>query len=999
MPLTLVTGPANSAKAAVVLDGVRAALERDPLLVVPTAADAERYRRELADGGAVFGPRVLRFEGLIDEAARRAAVAARALGEVARERLVAAVAAAARLDVLAASAATPGFARAAARLFAELEVARVDPGRLAAGLRAWSGEDGGRRAYGEELARLYRGYRAALERLGRPDRELHALAALDALRLDPALWGATPVFFYGFDDLTPLQRDAVETLARRVGADVTVSLSYEAGRLAFAGRAATFEELRPLADEIVALEARAEHYAPESRAALHGLERGLFEDGAASGLEPGAAVALMEAGGERAELELVAAEVRRLLDAGVAAEEIAVVVRSPEDSGPLAERVFGDFEIPFALRRRVPFGHLAVGRALLGLLRCAAGGATAEDALAWLRAPGLVRRPALVDRLEARCRREGLVTAEAVLAAWEQDGRHVPGALERVRGAIAAGPAALCPRLAAELSRLLVADPGAPAPPSLGDDVPTGPVPVPPAPLLDAPARHEAEAVAAGRDALDELAELAAVDPALAGGPHEIAAALAGVEVRVGAEPTAGRVEVTDPLAIRARRVRALIACGLQADDWPRPARGEAFLGDDERRDLALAAGIRLPREDDGGLGAERYLFYATVSRPEERLVLSFRTADDDGEPAVASFFLDDVRDLFGDSLWDGRARRPLGSVAWDTAAPAPRAAARAAAAAGPPRRPQPLAPLRSEAALRALAERPAWSASSLEAWAACPVRWFVERYLDARDLDADPEPMTRGRVAHEALEVTLSGLREQIGSARLTPERLPAARELLTAALREAAARARLSPSPERVAAGVRRLEADLERYLESAARDGTSYEPAFFEVGFGFEDEPGSLPALELEAPDGPLRLRGRIDRIDVSPSGERAIVIDYKGRRVTQGEKWVGEGSFQAALYLRAARELLGLEPAGAFYQPLGSGDLRRRGLIGADDDPNLDVVSSDRVEGERVAEVLDAVVALATEAAAQARSGALEPRPQTCTPSRTCAYPGLCRCEAA
>src|SRR4051812_50197223 len=74
MPLMLVTGPANSAKAAVVLDGVRAALERDPLLVVPTAGDVERYRRELADGGAVFGPRVVRFAGLIAEAARRAAI-------------------------------------------------------------------------------------------------------------------------------------------------------------------------------------------------------------------------------------------------------------------------------------------------------------------------------------------------------------------------------------------------------------------------------------------------------------------------------------------------------------------------------------------------------------------------------------------------------------------------------------------------------------------------------------------------------------------------------------------------------------------------------------------------------------------------------------------------------------------------------------------------------------------------------------------------------------
>src|SRR5687767_3028797 len=47
MPLTLVTGPANAEKAGAVLGAYRAALEREPLLVVPTAADADHYRREL----------------------------------------------------------------------------------------------------------------------------------------------------------------------------------------------------------------------------------------------------------------------------------------------------------------------------------------------------------------------------------------------------------------------------------------------------------------------------------------------------------------------------------------------------------------------------------------------------------------------------------------------------------------------------------------------------------------------------------------------------------------------------------------------------------------------------------------------------------------------------------------------------------------------------------------------------------------------------------------
>src|SRR5207302_8240014 len=108
-------------------------------------------------------------------------------------------------------------------------------------------------------------------------------------------------------------------------------------------------------------------------------------------------------------------------------------------------------------------------------------------------------------------------------------------------------------------------------------------------------------------------------EPALVGGAREIASALAGLDVRIGDEPGAGRVEVTDPLAIRARRVRALIVCGLQAGDWPRAAPGAAFLGDEERRQLALASGIRLARPDDGGLGAERYMYIATVSRTQWR--------------------------------------------------------------------------------------------------------------------------------------------------------------------------------------------------------------------------------------------------------------------------------------------------------------------------------------------------------------------------------------------
>jgi len=73
LPLTLVTGPANAEKAGAAMDAYRTALAagREPVLVVPTFADVEVYRRELAAAGAVFGVQVVRFNWLLRQIADR----------------------------------------------------------------------------------------------------------------------------------------------------------------------------------------------------------------------------------------------------------------------------------------------------------------------------------------------------------------------------------------------------------------------------------------------------------------------------------------------------------------------------------------------------------------------------------------------------------------------------------------------------------------------------------------------------------------------------------------------------------------------------------------------------------------------------------------------------------------------------------------------------------------------------------------------------------------
>lgn len=304
--------------------------------------------------------------------------------------------------------------------------------------------------------------------------------------------------------------------------------------------------------------------------------------------------------------------------------------------------------------------------------------------------------------------------------------------------------------------------------------------------------------------------------------------------------------------------------------------------------------------------------------------------------------------------------------------------------------RPHPIEPLRDEGVLQELRSRALWSASSLETWVSCPVKWFVERVLRADEIDPRPEPIARGGLAHAALKSTLERLRERNGSARLTPASLGLAKRLLREALAEHEPLYPLSVAPERLPGARRRLAVDLERYLEYAAEQASPLEPTHLELEFGFEQD--GLPPLDIG--EGIL-LRGRIDRVDVD--GEQAVVYDYKGRSAPAGARWLIDGAFQVALYMRAVRQLLGEDPVGGFYQPLAGRDIKARGVIDADSGLDLDCVRTDRFEREDLLGLIDECVAIARQAAREARSGALIPRPDTCAYNGGCAYPTICRCE--
>jgi ATP-dependent helicase/DNAse subunit B len=951
MPLHLITGPANAAKAGEVLRRFRAAYDRSPLLAVPRAADVDHYQRELARDGALVGGSVVPFGSLVREIATAVGVEGRPLGPVARERVVAAAVGDAGLRQLAASAASPGFAAAAGALLGELGRAGVGPEALREALPPGD----------RELGDLVAAYHDRLDRLGRDDAERLAARAVAGLRAAPERWSDRPVFLYGFDDLLPLQVEAIRALAAACA--VTVALTWEPDRAAFSARDRAVAALAPDAAEHLQLPAVAEHYAPESRAALHQLERHLFEDGSPQAASA-EGIVLLEAGGERAEAELIAAEVLAALRDGYAPEEIAVVVRAPDRSGPLLERVLTAYGIPFALERRLPFGHTVIGRALCGLLRCALGSGDAADLLAWLRAPGLLDRPELADRLEARLRRAGASDLATARARFE-DGAFPLDELDRTTEAAQAGPRALVERIDRALGRLLAA-PRRRA-----------------ASVLDGAQRADAQAAAAARAALAELAD-PALDPVA---PAELLDLLAQLPVTVGERPCPGLVAITDPLAIRARRYRTVVVGGLQEGELPRLPTPDPFL-DDGLRARLQAAGLPLAPRD--ALADERHLFYACVSRPTERLVLAYRTADEEGGLATPSFFLDDVRALYAAPI--ARRERPLAQVAWPPQdAPTEAERARARAAAQPPVEPPVLESLEGEAARAALVEQPAMSASGLESYAGCPVRWLVDHHLRPRALEPDSAPLRRGSLAHRVLAAASTKLRERRGSARLTPESLADALEALDAALAEHAADTALDPDPLVHAALLRSMEADLRRTLEHEAASPTALEPERFELGFGREEH--DLPLVQLA--EGRVTLRGQVDRVDVDRERNQAAIRDYKARDRHPVDTWERDTRLQIALYMLAVQRLLGLTPVAGLYQPLAGSDRRARGLVREDAAERVGgAVANDVKDGDAFAAALEAAEATAAGLADRLAAGELRPCPATCSP-RGCAYPGVCR----
>jgi ATP-dependent helicase/nuclease subunit B len=233
-------------------------------------------------------------------------------------------------------------------------------------------------------------------------------------------------------------------------------------------------------------------------------------------------------------------------------------------------------------------------------------------------------------------------------------------------------------------------------------------------------------------------------------------------------------------------------------------------------------------------------------------------------------------------------------------------------------------------------------SPTALEVWSACPYRFFLQSVLRVAPTDDPEEQWTidaaeKGSLVHDVLERFFS---------ELAPDHRPRGGEAYTAhdmERLERVAQDRLRTAEDTGDAGHplvweatrRELLADLRTFLDRDTewRRSHGMDPTYFEQAFGHGKD---WPPVDVPVDGGAIRLRGRMDRVDLSTDGRRAFIFDYKTGSSSRYNPLVDPieagKRLQLAVYARAVKQALGpTVGTGAAYWFISSrGEFKRIAL---------------------------------------------------------------------
>jgi ATP-dependent helicase/DNAse subunit B len=224
------------------------------------------------------------------------------------------------------------------------------------------------------------------------------------------------------------------------------------------------------------------------------------------------------------------------------------------------------------------------------------------------------------------------------------------------------------------------------------------------------------------------------------------------------------------------------------------------------------------------------------------------------------------------------------------------------------------------------------WSPTSLETYATCPFAYFLNRVINLKALP-EVEPNLSASDRGTAIHNVLNDFYRQwcaAGNKRVSLSTLADATEMIlriaNAELDNYSFQSPLWDATKILMLGnPRNGPGYFERFIESETVEADSpLVPSRFEFSFGMgtdgSDDPASSPEpVELASPDGTqrLRIRGRIDRIDLTPEGQ-FLIYDYKSGRDHPKAKDIEAGTaLQLPLYLLAYEQITGSHGIGGGY----------------------------------------------------------------------------------
>jgi RecB family exonuclease len=999
------------------------------LVLVPSPLRAARAALRLCDaeGGVLFGPRVLTPEqllpGLLAAAGER-----RALLPPLAERLLALEAGEAAGGPFAGLAPGGGLARALAAALRELrrgEVASAD----AAGAAGDLGGRAGERL--RSLAAALQAYEDRLEDLGALDRAAAFRAAAAAARRGAASEETARLGLLvadGFSSPSQGEWDLLAALAERAGRSLFRVPSL-AERPDLCAGAETMlrrvEGLHALASrrEVSLSLPSADERAPRLARLLRAVSGG---PGGGPAGEEGRFSAAAGAG-EQGEAELAARILAGLLEDGAEAGEVLLFAPAPHRVAPLLVRACAARGVPLAGAGGGPLSAAPPVRAACQALRAACDPAPeallALAASSYLPLPGGAGQLARwLDRSGAAVRgdpQEALRRRAAGLGPGSRERRELlaaADALEVFSGSLRpfSAPAA-APRFAAALAGLAAG-------------------------IRRRAARADAALAArdlASIDRLEETAESLARALALLGRGGEplaparwlalLEAALDAGAAPSPAEPAAGAVELWPLSEAPGLEGRAAVILGCAPGRFPAAPAPDPLLRDPERVALNRLLG-RGALATSGARRADALLAAAAaLAAGREVVACTFPGPGPEGPGDGPSPLLAEAAAIcgvavlppppepgLGEARTEGEALRAAAragrggdgaALAALAALPALAGRARDAAARGAmeaerlaaveARRASPFSGAVPPGAM-ALPEE--WTPSQLEEHARCPFRLLAGLGLGLRQADGaglDIDPRDEGKLAHAVLEGFFrERIQGRLGALRGAPEEREALRACADRVFRRFEAEGRVG---DPAVWGARRAAVlgRLERAIAAEAAAPTGLAPALVEHRFGRAEAGGPLAFADG---DGEVLLRGRIDRVDGGP--DRLLVLDYKNSRDDPSHRQkldreaLGVVNFQVPAYLlAAARALPGRTRLSASYVLLRSaGRLAPLDLPAAD--PLLAADEAGRAAARAVGarNFADAVVG----AVRRIRSGELPVVSRDCG---GCALGAVCRFESA